>query len=103
MARQLKVPVMYLGTPMVAALITAHAFLPPHPGPTVVAGEFHADIGTVLLYGVLIAIPSVLLAGPVFTLLSRNIVRAGDVYAITCGEPMGQPGGTNMLKLCLVA
>ena len=36
-------------------------------------------------------------------LLSRNIVRAGDVYAITCGEPMGQPGGTNMLKLCLVA
>jgi GntP family gluconate:H+ symporter len=74
MARQLKVPVMYLGTPMVAALITAHAFLPPHPGPTVVAGEFHADIGTVLLYGVLIAIPSVLLAGPVFTLLSRKIV-----------------------------
>ncbi|MBS1164526.1 MAG: gluconate permease [Proteobacteria bacterium] len=74
MARQLRVPVMYLGTPMVAALITAHAFLPPHPGPTVVAGEFHADIGTVLLYGILIAIPSVLLAGPIFTVISRKIV-----------------------------
>jgi pyruvate kinase len=35
-------------------------------------------------------------------LLSRNIVQSGDMYAITCGEPMGQPGGTNMLKICRV-
>jgi pyruvate kinase len=35
-------------------------------------------------------------------LKSRGIVSAGDVYAITCGEPMGAPGGTNMLKICRV-
>jgi len=35
-------------------------------------------------------------------LKSRNIVQSGDVYAITCGEPMGAPGGTNMLKICRV-
>ncbi len=35
-------------------------------------------------------------------LLRRNIVQSGDVYAITCGEPMGAPGGTNMLKICRV-
>ncbi len=35
-------------------------------------------------------------------LKSRNIVQTGDVYAITCGEPMGSPGGTNMLKVCRV-
>ena len=35
-------------------------------------------------------------------LKERNIVKAGDVYAITCGEPMGSPGGTNMLKICRV-
>ena len=35
-------------------------------------------------------------------LLSRDIVQSGDVYAITCGEPMGAPGGTNMLKICRV-
>jgi pyruvate kinase len=35
-------------------------------------------------------------------LKSRGIVQAGDVYAITCGEPMGSPGGTNMLKVCKV-
>jgi pyruvate kinase len=36
-------------------------------------------------------------------LLKRGIVQPGDIYAITCGEPMGAPGGTNMLKICRVA
>jgi pyruvate kinase len=35
-------------------------------------------------------------------LKNRSIVQKGDVYAITCGEPMGAPGGTNMLKICRV-
>ena len=35
-------------------------------------------------------------------LKQRDIVQTGDVYAITCGEPMGAPGGTNMLKICRV-
>ena len=35
-------------------------------------------------------------------LKDRGIVQKGDVYAITCGEPMGAPGGTNMLKICQV-
>ncbi len=36
-------------------------------------------------------------------LKERGIVQSGDVYAITCGEPMGSPGGTNMLKICRVS
>ncbi len=36
-------------------------------------------------------------------LKKRGIVQSGDIYAITCGEPMGAPGGTNMLKICQVA
>ena len=36
-------------------------------------------------------------------LKALGIVSSGDVYAITCGEPMGAPGGTNMLKICSVA
>jgi pyruvate kinase len=36
-------------------------------------------------------------------LKERGIVQSGDVYAITCGEPMGTPGGTNMLKICRAA
>ena len=36
------------------------------------------------------------------TLVERGVLRPGDTYAITCGEPMGFPGGTNMLKVCRV-
>ena len=36
-------------------------------------------------------------------LVKRGVLRPGDTYAITCGEPMGHPGGTNMLKVCRVA
>jgi pyruvate kinase len=36
-------------------------------------------------------------------LVQRGVLKAGDTYAITCGEPMGHPGGTNMLKVCRVA
>ena len=36
-------------------------------------------------------------------LVQKGVLRPGDTYAITCGEPMGHPGGTNMLKVCQVA
>jgi pyruvate kinase len=35
-------------------------------------------------------------------LRERGVLKPGDNYAITCGEPMGHPGGTNMLKVCRV-
>jgi pyruvate kinase len=35
-------------------------------------------------------------------LVDREVLKPGDTYAITCGEPMGYPGGTNMLKVCRV-
>ena len=74
MARQLKVPVMYLGTPMVTALITAHAFLPPHPGPTVIAREYGADVGLVLIYGIIVGIPTFILCGPVLNKFCQRII-----------------------------
>ena len=36
-------------------------------------------------------------------LIERGVLMPGDTYAITCGEPMGYPGGTNMLKVCRVS
>ncbi|MFD2446961.1 GntP family permease [Bacillus sp. CGMCC 1.16607] len=73
-SRELKVSILYLGIPMTAALSVTHGFLPPHPGPTVIAGEYGANIGEVLLYGFIIAIPTVILAGPVFTKLAKKLV-----------------------------
>lgn len=73
-SRELKISILYLGIPMTAALSVTHGFLPPHPGPTVIAGEYGANIGEVLLYGFIIAIPTVILAGPVFTKIAKKLV-----------------------------
>ncbi|MRG27219.1 GntP family permease [Laceyella tengchongensis] len=73
-SRELKVSILHLGIPMTAALSVTHGFLPPHPGPTVIAGELGANIGEVLLYGFIIAIPTVILAGPVFAKIAKKIV-----------------------------
>ncbi|WP_285769098.1 GntP family permease [Peribacillus sp. SI8-4] len=75
-SRELKVSILYLGIPMVAALSVTHGFLPPHPGPTVIAGEYGADLGQVLLYGFIVAVPTVIIAGPVFTKIAKKLVPA---------------------------
>ncbi|AST94579.1 GntP family permease [Shouchella clausii] len=72
-AKELKISILYLGIPMAAALLATHSFLPPHPGPTVIAGEYGADLGVVLLYGIMIAIPTVIIAGPLFTKVAKKI------------------------------
>lgn len=60
-------PLLYVGVPMVAALSVTHCFLPPHPGPTAIATIFEANLGTTLLYGLIITIPTVIVAGPLFS------------------------------------
>ncbi|KKI92849.1 gluconate permease [Bacillus sp. SA1-12] len=60
------VPVLYIGMPVIAALITMHGFVPPHPGPTAIANVFGANIGLTLILGIIIAIPAFILAGPVY-------------------------------------
>ncbi len=75
-SRELKVSILSLGISMTAALSVTHGFLPPHPGPTAIAGELGANIGEVLLYGFICAIPTVIIAGPVFTKFAQKIVPA---------------------------
>lgn len=71
------VPVLYVGLPVIAALITMHGFVPPHPGATAVAEIFKANIGITLALGILIAIPSIFLAGVVYTRLLRRFAPKG--------------------------
>ncbi|MDB2607094.1 gluconate:H+ symporter [Zobellia sp.] len=65
-----RLPLIYVGLPMLASLSVTHGYLPPHPAPTGIAVIFNADIGKTLLYGILVAIPAIIVAGP---LLSRSI------------------------------
>ncbi|HNU87362.1 MAG TPA: gluconate:H+ symporter [Ferruginibacter sp.] len=73
LARKTKLPLLYLAIPMAASLSTTHCFLPPHPGPVVLVNSFRADMGLTLLYGICIAIPAVIIAGPFLGRLMQKI------------------------------
>jgi Gnt-I system high-affinity gluconate transporter len=68
-----KLPALYIGIPMLASLSVTHGFLPPHPSPTALVNQFHANMGLTLMYGILIAIPAIIIAGPLFARRLRNI------------------------------
>ncbi|MFS4415999.1 gluconate:H+ symporter [Maribacter sp. 2307ULW6-5] len=63
-------PLIYVGLPMLASLSVTHGYLPPHPAPTAIAATFNADVGKTLLYGIVVAIPAIIVGGP---LLSRTM------------------------------
>lgn len=67
-----KLPKLYVGIPMAAALSVTHGFLPPHPGPVALATIFHADIGQTLIYGLILSLPIAILAGIFFP---RTIIK----------------------------
>ena len=68
-----KLPAVYIGLPMLAALSVTHGFLPPHPSPTALVTQLNANMGSTLLYGLLLAIPAVIFAGPVFSKSLKKI------------------------------
>jgi Gnt-I system low-affinity gluconate transporter len=69
-------PIVYFAVPLLAGLVVAHAFVPPTPGPIAVAGLLDADLGLVMLFGLLIGIPSAIVAGPLFGRFIATRVKA---------------------------
>ncbi|NBA84595.1 gluconate transporter [Emticicia sp. CRIBPO] len=65
-ATSARLPVLYVGIPMLSALSVAHGYLPPHPSPAAIASQLDADLGKTLIYGIIIAIPAIAIAGPLF-------------------------------------
>lgn len=72
--RRSKLPLMRVAIPALAGLSTMHALVPPHPGPLAAIGLLKADLGVTLGLGVLIAIPTVVVAGPLFSRLAARWV-----------------------------
>ncbi len=68
-----KLPAVYVGLPMLAALSVTHGFLPPHPSPVALVGQLQASMGLTLLYGFIVAIPAIIIAGPLFSQLLKKI------------------------------
>lgn len=68
-----KLPAVYIGLPALAALSVTHGFLPPHPSPVALVGQFHANMGLTLMYGLIVAVPAIIIAGPVFSVCLKGI------------------------------
>ncbi|NPT59367.1 GntT/GntP/DsdX family permease [Paraburkholderia elongata] len=66
MARRSQQPILRIAIPALAGMTTLHALLPPHPGPLIAVSALHADLGLTLGLGLIVAIPAVILAGPVY-------------------------------------
>ncbi|ROR89713.1 GntP family permease [Nocardioides aurantiacus] len=73
-ARRAQMSVIAIGIPTLAGLSAMHGLVPPHPGPLVAIDSLGADLGTTLLFGVIVAVPTVVVAGPLFGKLAGRWV-----------------------------
>ena len=73
-AARARLPVLAIGIPALAGLSVLHGFVPPHPGPLAAITSLKADLGLVLLFGLITSIPAVIIAGPLFARLATRWV-----------------------------
>ena len=96
-AARAKLPVLAIGIPALAGLSVLHGFIPPHPGPLAAISSLKADLGLTLLFGIIAAIPTVIIAGPLFAKVvtrwvplapptERDLVTAGAVEGGRSGD-----------------
>ena len=99
-----------IGVPMIAGLSIVHGLIPPHPAALIAVQAFHADIGRTIAYGLLVGIPTAIVAGPLFALsiykhidihpdnaIARQFIgsRADDGAAVNGSGRAGNAGGAD--------
>ena len=91
-SKELKISITQLGLTMAGALVVAHSILPPHPGITAVTKAYGADIAMVLVYGIMVAIPTIVVAGVWFPKINKKWIpsafeKTGNAQAIGDQKP----------------
>ncbi len=81
-SRRSQLSLITVGIPALAGLSAMHGFVPPHPGPLTAIGLLNADLGVTLALGVAVAVPTIILAGPLFGKLAGKwvVVDAPDTF-----------------------
>src|SRR3954470_355057 len=87
-------PVLRVGIPALAGLSVLHGFVPPHPGPLVAIDALGASLGLVLLFGLILAVPAVIVAGPLFGGFISNRLRVVTPTALVGAAVGGRETGT---------
>jgi GntP family gluconate:H+ symporter len=88
-ARRSQQSLITVGIPALAGLSAMHGLVPPHPGPLVAIANLHADLGITLALGVAVAIPTVIVAGPLFGRLAGRwvVIEAPDTFSTSGPGP----------------
>jgi Gnt-I system low-affinity gluconate transporter len=99
---------LFYGMPLVAGIAVAHSFIPPTPGPVAVASLIGADLGWVILVGLLAGIPAAIIGGIVFGRyiggrIHAELPETARVHTeLEAGETRAQPGFALVLTIILV-
>lgn len=104
-ARRARQPVILLGIPALAGLSALHGLVPPHPGPLIAIDALGANLGLTLGLGLIVAVPCVVLAGPVAGRFMARWVPISAPDTFTGGEPVPEedrPGVVTSLSVVLL-
>lgn len=71
-AKETRINLLYLGVPLAVSLMAVHCMLPPHPAAMAITGMLGADVGKVILYGLIVGLPTAVIAGPLWIKLVCN-------------------------------
>ncbi|MFC4145798.1 GntP family permease [Micromonospora mangrovi] len=92
-SRRTDVPLMKIGIPALAGLSVLHGLVPPHPGPLVAIDALGANLGQTLALGLLVAIPTVIIAGPVFgNFIARYVPATAPEALLPTRRPVSVTG-----------
>jgi GntP family gluconate:H+ symporter len=96
-ARRTNTSLVMAGLPMVAGLSVVHGLVPPHPAAMLAVTTYHADVGRTILYGLLIGLPTAIIAGPLYAkLIAPHVVLSTEnpmADQLTTRDPShGLPG-----------
>jgi GntP family gluconate:H+ symporter len=73
-AQRAKLRLMRVAIPALAGLSVLHGLIPPHPGPLIAISAVHAELGTTLVLGLIVAIPTVIICGPLLSIFITRLV-----------------------------
>ncbi len=91
-AQRTGLSLMKVGIPALAGLSVLHGLVPPHPGPLTAIGLLNADLGRTLIFGILIAIPTVVVAGPLLArYVDRWVHKSATTWCSWAPRPAARP------------
>ena len=96
-AKQSGLKLMRVAIPALAGLSVLHGLIPPHPGPLIAISALKADLGITLVFGIIVAIPTVVISGPLFSILAARWVPV-DAPALAGGVDTTKPAATDDVR-----